>query len=458
MRYLTMMRKAGLWILLAALAQPSRGGTQEVAWSVQTNRGWIGVEVVYTTALVGGDESTVGVIDDVAEGSPAEAAGIQVGDTLTHLDGQPISQRVLTSLQRSLEIGDLVRLTILRNGRSREVLVEAAPQKAGGWVFRPNSGEMVIHLDSVKGAILQSLDSLRLSITRLETDSTGEVSIRILSAPEPPEKHAWLDMTYRMWEPGLDTIHMQRSEVLVFEPDFPVPFEAIVVSSEETQELRDQLKKVRSELTEARRQELARVREIEAATQGPAEEAIRRDPRIREIREREAELAEEITSLNQQLEQASEVVRRRQFAEVHARQEEALSAARRAQAEATSRSRAEREESLRARELLLQEEYELRRPQNYIIAGQSFVAGAQLQPLNPDLASYFHVEEGLLVTEVLEGTPAFEAGLLAGDVITRVGGQRVASLNDLRFGIGYLERPLRLQVIRKGDSVGILIR
>jgi len=458
MRYLTMMRKAGLWILLAALAQPDPGGTQEFTWSVQTNRGWIGVEVVYTTALVGGDESTVGVIDVVAEGSPAEAAGIQVGDTLTHLDGQPISQRVLTSLQRSLEIGDLVRLTILRNGRSREFLVEAAPRKDGGWVFSPNSGEMVIQLDSVKGAILQSLDSLRLSITRLERDSTGEVSIRVLSAPEAPEKHAWLDMTYRMWEPGSDTIHVERPGVLVFEPDFPVPFEAIVVSSQETQELRDQLKKVRTELTDARRQELARVREIEAGIQGPAEEAIRRDPRIQEIREREAELAEEITQLNQQIEQASEVVRRRQFAEVQARQEEALSAARRAQEEAFSRSRAEREQSQRARELLLQEEYELRRPQNYIIAGQSFVAGAQLQPLNPDLASYFHVEEGLLVTEVLEGTPAFEAGLLAGDVITRVGGQRVASLNDLRFGIGYLDRPLRLQIIRKGDPMDILIR
>jgi hypothetical protein len=394
----------------------------------------------------------------VAEGSPAEAAGIRVGDTLTHLDGQPISQRVLTALQRSLEIGDLVRLTILRNGRPREFMVEAAPQRAGGWVFSRNSGKMVIQLDSVRGAILQSLDSLRLSITQLQRDSTGEVSIRILRAPEQPERDAWLNMTYRMWEPGSDTLHVRHPEVLVFEPDFPIPFEAIVVSSQETTQLREQLKDVRSQLTEARRQELARVREIEASIQGPAEEAIRRDARIQEIREREAALSEEITRLNQKLEEASEVVRRRQFAEIQTRQEEALAAARRAQEDASGRTRAERDESVRARDMRLQEEYELRRPQNYILAGQSFVAGAQLQPLNPDLAGYFHVEEGLLVTEVLEGTPAFEAGLVAGDVITRLGGERIASLNDLRFGIGYLERPLRLRIIRKGDPMEIVIR
>lgn len=458
-----MMRKAGIWILLLAVGHPGAGEAQDVTWTVQTNRGWIGVDVVYTTALLGGNESTVGVIDDVAEGSPAEAAGIQVGDTLTHLDGQPVSQRVLTSLQRSLEVGDLVRLTILRNGRSREFLVEAAPQRAGGWVFRPNSGEMVIQLDSVKGAILQSLDSLRLSITQLQRDSTGEVSIRVLRAPEVPEKEAWLNLTYRMWEPGSDTLHASHPGVVFLQQDVPVPFvpvpfEAMVLSSEETTQLREQLKETRSELTEARRQELARVREIEAAVHGNAEEAIRRDRQIQEIREREAALAEEITRLNQQLEQASEVVWRRQFADMQDRQEAALSAARRAEMEASGRSRGGRDEALRARELRLQEEYELRRPQHYIIAGQSFVAGAQLQPLNPDLAGYFQVEDGLLVTEVLEGTPAFEAGLVAGDVITRVGGERVASLNDLRFGVGYLERPLRLQIIRKGEPMEILIR
>ena len=85
-----MMRKTGLWSLLAILALPGLVSAQEATWSVQTNRGWIGLSVLYSTGVVEGVETTVVVIDGVVEGSPAEAAGVQVGDTLTHLDGQPI--------------------------------------------------------------------------------------------------------------------------------------------------------------------------------------------------------------------------------------------------------------------------------------------------------------------------------------------------------------------------------
>ena len=453
-----MMRKVGLWIFLVPLLLPGPGGAQEAAWSVQTNRGWIGLSVTYTTGWMDGNEITVGVIDEVAGGSPAEAAGIRVGDTLTHLDGQPISQRVLTSLQRSIEVGDLVRLTIQRNGRPRELLLEAAPQHLTKWVVTPNTGEIVIRLDSVRGAILESLDSLRLNITSLQTDSAGNVSIRVLRVPEPPEKQAWLDMNYRMFVPGSDTATFLAHRFFPSDPGMAVPFGVIVASSQETQQLREELKRVRGELTAARREELARVRELEGSIQGPVEEAIRRDERIRAIREREAVLEAEVTKLNQRLEEVSESARHRQFADFQVQQEEAMSAARRAQEEASLRLRTERDETLRARDRAILEEYEARRPLNYIMAGQSFVAGAQLQPLNPDLATYFHVEEGVLVTEVLEGTPASEAGLTAGDVIVRIGGERVTSLSDLRFGVAYLERPLKLRVVRKGSPMEIVIR
>jgi S1-C subfamily serine protease len=85
--------------------------------------------------------------------------------------------------------------------------------------------------------------------------------------------------------------------------------------------------------------------------------------------------------------------------------------------------------------------------------GRSFVAGAQLAPLNPALGEYFRVEEGVLVMEVVEGTPAQEAGLVAGDVIVRVGSQDVSSLEDLRFGLGYVQGPLTVRVIRKGEAL-----
>ena len=92
------------------------------------------------------------------------------------------------------------------------------------------------------------------------------------------------------------------------------------------------------------------------------------------------------------------------------------------------------------------------------IVGQSFVAGAQLTTLNPALAEYFPVDRGVLVLEVLSDTPAESGGLTAGDVIVRIGGEEVSSMEDLRFGIGYLDRPLRLRVIRRGESIDIIIR
>jgi membrane-associated protease RseP (regulator of RpoE activity) len=454
-----MMRKVGVWVLLAFVAGPVGGTAQESTWSVQTSRGWIGISVTYTTAWMGGDQTTVAVIDEVVDESPAARAGVQVGDTLTHLDGRPISRDVLSTVSRTIEAGDLIRLTVSRAGRPREILVEAALQPANRWILTPDAGEVVIHLDSVRGAILQNLDSLRLSIAGLKVDSSGDISIRILRPqPEPPADDAWLNLTYRIWGPGGDSLRMISPEVMVFEPDLAVPFAAVVASSKETQELREQLKQVRTQLTESRREELAREREIRATAQGPVEEILRRDERMQEIREQEAALLEEVNRLNAQLESASQLEMRRQFAEVQARQEEAMANARRAREELSQRTRILREDSLRVRERELQEEYELQRPLSYIIAGQSFVAGAQLQTLNPDLASYFQVDHGVLVTEVLEGTPAEEAGLLSGDVITQVGGERVSSLNDLRFGIGYFERPLRLRVVRKGAPLEIVIR
>lgn len=453
-----MMRNTGLWCLLIALALPGPGTAQEQTWTVQTSRGWIGLSVLYSTGVVDGDETTVVVIDGVVEGSPAEAAGIQVGDTLTHLDGQPISQSVLSTLQRSIEPGDLVRLNLHREGRPREVLVEAVQNRAEAWVLTPDAGQMAIRLNEVSGAILESLDSLRLSIVGIKEDPTGDVSIRILQRPEAPDEKFLFNMQYRMWGPEWDSLHVSPPELFFVEPGSAVPFEAFVASSAETRRVREQIKRARSALTNARRQELTRIRELEAALAGPIEEAVRNDAKIQELREQERALTEELTLLNERLEEVSQNLMQRRFAELHAEEEEALSTARRAIQEESRRSRGERVEVIRSREQALQEEYERHRPLNYVMAGQSFVAGAQLQALNKDLASYFQVDEGVLVTEVLEGTPASQAGLLAGDVIIKVGGEQVSSLKDLRFGVGYLERPLRLQVIRKGDQVQILIR
>jgi serine protease Do len=57
--------------------------------------------------------------------------------------------------------------------------------------------------------------------------------------------------------------------------------------------------------------------------------------------------------------------------------------------------------------------------------------GVSIVPLSDQLAAYFGVKEGVLVSEVSSGTPAATAGILAGDVITAVNGRSVMSSADL---------------------------
>ena len=52
-------------------------------------------------------------------------------------------------------------------------------------------------------------------------------------------------------------------------------------------------------------------------------------------------------------------------------------------------------------------------------------------PLSDQLAAYFGVKDGVLVSEVLENTPAASAGVRAGDVITAANGRGVQSSTDL---------------------------
>ncbi|HET9710879.1 MAG TPA: PDZ domain-containing protein [Pyrinomonadaceae bacterium] len=57
--------------------------------------------------------------------------------------------------------------------------------------------------------------------------------------------------------------------------------------------------------------------------------------------------------------------------------------------------------------------------------------GVSTMELNKQLADYFGVADGLLVTSVMEDGPAAKAGVRAGDVITAIDGEKVDSPGDL---------------------------
>jgi serine protease Do len=59
--------------------------------------------------------------------------------------------------------------------------------------------------------------------------------------------------------------------------------------------------------------------------------------------------------------------------------------------------------------------------------------GVRVQSLDGDLGSYFDAPDGkgVLITEVVDDSPADRAGLKAGDVITEVGGRKISDYDDL---------------------------
>lgn len=81
--------------------------------------------------------------------------------------------------------------------------------------------------------------------------------------------------------------------------------------------------------------------------------------------------------------------------------------------------------------------------------------GVQLMPLSGQLASYFGVEDGVLVASVEADSPASRAGLKAGDVITRVNDRPVDDAGDVLNEIGRGESALSVTVIRDKKEVAI---
>lgn len=61
--------------------------------------------------------------------------------------------------------------------------------------------------------------------------------------------------------------------------------------------------------------------------------------------------------------------------------------------------------------------------------------GIVTQDLSEDLADYFKVKEGALISEVVDDSPAEKAGLKAGDVIVRIGDENIEDPGDVRSAI-----------------------
>ncbi|MFV1995865.1 MAG: Do family serine endopeptidase, partial [Verrucomicrobiales bacterium] len=80
--------------------------------------------------------------------------------------------------------------------------------------------------------------------------------------------------------------------------------------------------------------------------------------------------------------------------------------------------------------------------------------GVALGAIDDDLAEALGVEnEGVLVNDVMPGTPAQRAGFEAGDVIVSAGGKPVLDMNKLRMMVGSTKPGAKLRFeVRRGDK------
>lgn len=89
------------------------------------------------------------------------------------------------------------------------------------------------------------------------------------------------------------------------------------------------------------------------------------------------------------------------------------------------------------------------------------VLGISAEDLSGQLGAYFGApdDSGVLVREVLSGTPAEKAGLKAGDVIVQLDGKPVKTLAELREGLRDKadQKAASLAILRKGAAMNLSV-
>jgi serine protease Do len=90
---------------------------------------------------------------------------------------------------------------------------------------------------------------------------------------------------------------------------------------------------------------------------------------------------------------------------------------------------------------------------NWVFAVGSRRIGVSTQSLTKQLAEYFGVQEGVLISSVSEDSPAAKAGLKAGDVITAIDGEKVSSSGDITRALSKKETgDVSLTVVRDRNT------
>lgn len=385
-----------LWsVLLPALASPVSAQRSQRA-----QPGWIGISLDIETVEGKARSDSAVVIGEVRRGSPAEEAGLRAGDRLLAVGDLRGADNFRNLPERlRIEAGDRVRIRIERAGRRHDVVLRAAERPAD---VRSRTVRLTMDPDSMVEVMMRAMDSLRVHLVQVR---------------------------------GGDPRVAESSDRLrAFREDRPTgvsaPFEFFVFRGEEHDSLRRAMEDLRRLSEDLQRRESIRVQELRRAVS---------------IRDGVPDTDDELQTLRAALEGVT-----RESAALRA----AMSEAARVTAgfeytvpDRPSGSVARPEPP----------EPQAFRPLTPYLLGSNRVAGAQVIDLRPELAQYFDVGGGVLIVDVSPGTPAAMAGMLPGDVITRLDQVTVRSVEELRFGVSRSGESLPVSLVRQGGTLEVLL-
>jgi len=84
--------------------------------------------------------------------------------------------------------------------------------------------------------------------------------------------------------------------------------------------------------------------------------------------------------------------------------------------------------------------------------------GIVVQNLSPPMKTALGIKNGILITRVLENSPASKAGLKAGDIITRINSKTTKDISDLLFTLEKETKgQIALMIITRGKKRKVLI-
>jgi hypothetical protein len=390
-------------------------------------RGWIGVgvDITVTEAARGPAILEVRVVRTV-DGGPAALVGVAPGDIIRTLDGNLITPERWQRFSQNLRPRVELRLGLDRPGRSRAVQVNltTAPRPS----LSPVPMGLTAHLDSVRRSFRTQLESgrgvwdNRDYVTLLMAgDSVEAASTRFL-------RQARQDAVSYGARPG------PNAEILtpfgqggdrysvVWNTDVALPFEYLMLQSPEADSVKTAIIRLRGALTDVTEATRLREQEIDVIVELTARQLGDSDAQILRLRSDNERIHEDLERLALRL------------AEIGSNEREARMRVAGIGAEIAARIR----------------------PFTARVVGQNFIGGAQFNDLNPQLGEYFGTDHGVLVIQVLSGTPCEEAGLVPGDVVTHVGDTQIDSIEAFRAVLNEVfgrRRQAELTLMRRGERV-----